>query len=238
MEGDWLYQQLRSIPLCVNAAEEGKCRSGYCKHQKTLCLGLIFWFSNINISFSRVPSLSVHFPPCPSHHQLYLARNTNTHRNTHANTPTLVPFLSPAPVATPCTDAAVAFLNEYLLKCHYKKWGVMLLLAGVYWRVNVSSHTWNTSLTHWIFTAPQHRGMGRDWGLAHLNSVSADKTNSAPVHTCTFNGTYSTTNDLYWSLQGGCFLAKTPEREHKQPGRDCLPCSRAPQTLSPTVAGF
>lgn len=65
-----------------------------------------------------------------------------------ALTPTLMRTRMPvSPAAVPCTDATAAFLNEYLLKCHYKKWGVMLSLAGVYWRVNVSSYTWSTSLT-------------------------------------------------------------------------------------------
>lgn len=78
------------------------------------------------------------------------------HKHTH------MPFPSPPPAAVPCTDSAVALSNDYLLKCHYKKWGVMLSPAGVYWRVNVCFHTWNTSLTQWIFTALQHGGTGRD----------------------------------------------------------------------------
>lgn len=32
----------------------------------------------------------------------------------------------------------------------------MSSLAAVYWRVNVSSHSWNASLSQWMFTALQH----------------------------------------------------------------------------------
>lgn len=74
----------------------------------------------------------------------------------------------------------------------------MLFLAGVYWRVNVRSHTWNLSLTRWIITALQHRGSGRDRGLAPSHhGVSADKTNSSPIYACAFNGSHSTNGLLY-----------------------------------------
>ena len=140
------------------------------------------WYTSgvwhIHVSVSCVLSLSVISllaPPSISH-----LSGANTHSDARLH------LLIPAPAAIPCTDAAAVFLNEYLLKCHYKKWGVMLSLAGVYWRVNVSSYTWNTSLTRWIFTALQYGCTFRDWGLAHLNNVSADNTDSFSSHTCTF----------------------------------------------------
>lgn len=72
------------------------------------------------------------------------------HPNAHALLPFSILYTCHRPLHWCCGSV----LNEYLLKCHYKKWGVMLSLAGVYWRVNVSSHTWNTSLTQWIFYSP------------------------------------------------------------------------------------
>lgn len=142
------------------------------------------WHINASLSFVlSLPVISLLAPPSISH---LAGANTHTHTHSRANRRARLHFLSPAPAAVPCTDAAAAFLNEYLLKCHYKKWGVMLSLAGVYWRVNVSSYTWNTSLTRWIFTALQYGRTLRDWGLAHLNNVSADDTDSSSSHTCAF----------------------------------------------------